>query len=84
MPSGNRILITSRREGISDLSPYIGLYFTVLDLKELSNEQQRSVIRAQVPIPSTHRGARDMDQLLAASYAGLESLTRCLLPRALC
>ena len=48
VPSGNRILITSRREGISDLTPYIDLYFTVLDLKELSNEQQRSVIRAQM------------------------------------
>ena len=48
VPSGNRILITSRREGIADLTPYLGLYFTVLDLKELSNEQQRSVIRAQM------------------------------------
>ena len=48
VPSGNRILITSRREGISDLTPYIDVYFTVLDLKELSNEQQRSVIRAQM------------------------------------
>ena len=48
VPSGNRILITSRREGIADLTPYIELHFTVLDLKELSNEQQRSVIRAQM------------------------------------
>ena len=48
VPSGNRILITSRREGISDLSPYLDMHFTVLDLKELSNEQQRSVIRAQM------------------------------------
>ena len=48
VPSGNRILITSRREGIADLTPYIDLQFTVLDLKELSNEQQRSVIRAQM------------------------------------
>lgn len=58
VPSGNRILITSRREGIADLSPYLDLYFTVLDLKELSNEQQRSVIRAQVCTPidmHTHR-----------------------------
>ena len=35
--SGNRVMITSRIEGIANLEPYQACNFSVLDLKELSN-----------------------------------------------
>ena len=59
VPSGNRVLITSRVEGIANLDPYTDRHFAVLDLKELSNEQQRSVIGTQM------RGSQFFDHLLA-------------------
>jgi Ran GTPase-activating protein (RanGAP) involved in mRNA processing and transport len=59
VPSGNRVLITSRVEGIGNMDPYLDRHFSVLDLKELSNEQQRSVIGTQM------RGSEFFDHLLA-------------------
>ena len=57
--SGNRVMITSRIEGIANLEPYQACNFSVLDLKELSNEQQRIVIRTQMD------GNEFFDHLLA-------------------
>ena len=57
--SGNRVMITSRIEGIANLAPYQATNFSVLDLKELSNEQQRIVIRTQMD------GNEFFDHLLA-------------------
>ena len=57
--SGNRVMITSRIEGIANLEPYQACNFSVLDLKELSNWQQRIVIRTQMD------GNEFFDHLLA-------------------
>lgn len=77
--SGNRVMITSRIEGIADLGPYQARNFSVLDLKELTNEQQRIVIRTQMD------GNEFFDHLLALgelrrgmenAYASLKESSR--------
>ena len=80
--SGNRVMITSRIEGIANLEPYQACNFSVLDLKELTNEQQRAVIRTQMD------GNEFFDHLLAlgelrrgmeAAYLSLKESSRTLL-----
>ena len=46
VPSGNRVLVTSRPEGV-DLDDY-KTRFVVMNLLELSQEQQRNVIQMQL------------------------------------
>ena len=46
VPSGNRLMVTSRPEGV-DIEDYKGR-FVVVNLKELSQEQQRCVIQMQL------------------------------------
>ena len=46
VPSGNRLMVTSRPEGV-DIEDY-KMRFVVVNLKELSQEQQRTVIQMQL------------------------------------
>ena len=46
VPSGNRVMVTSRPEGV-DIEDY-KTRFVVVNLKELSQEQQRNVIKMQL------------------------------------
>ena len=46
VPSGNRVLVTSRPEGVT-LPRYTGR-FVIMNLNELTNEQQRKVINIQM------------------------------------
>ena len=46
VPSGNRVLVTSRPEGVT-LSLYMSR-FVIMNLNELTNAQQRSVINIQM------------------------------------
>ena len=46
VPSGNRVLVTSRPEGVT-LSLYMAR-FVIMNLSELTNQQQRAVINIQM------------------------------------
>ena len=57
VPSGNRVLVTSRPEGVT-LSLYKSR-FVIMNLNELTNEQQRKVINIQM------QGSQFFDHLLS-------------------
>ena len=57
VPSGNRVLVTSRPEGVT-LSLYMSR-FVIMNLNELTNAQQRSVINIQM------QGSQFFDHLLS-------------------
>ena len=57
VPSGNRVLVTSRPEGVTT-ARYMGR-FVIMNLNELTNEQQRRVINIQMD------GSQFFDHLLS-------------------
>ena len=75
VPSGNRIIITSRPEGV-DLDDYKAR-FVITNLKELSQEQQRMVVKMQM------KGNAFFDQLvnIAETRKTLDAQYKELFPR---
>ena len=69
VPSGNRVLVTSRPEGVT-LRRYTGR-FVIMNLNELTNEQQRKVINIQM------HGSLFFDHLLSlGEVSGLHGCGR--------
>jgi hypothetical protein len=67
VPSGNRILVTSRPEGVT-LVRYTGR-FVIMNLNELTNEQQRKVISSIAPpCPPWRASAPGMQALTTAPF----------------